>query len=93
MLLDCLHHFSVSMDSSYAALMGKSVVLYPVQEDKIHQGSIRYSNDSMESWTRACKCMLTQLQHLCLVFQTKEEEEQKRQHGSDPMIAGLRSMK
>ena len=49
--------------------------IYAIEGDKIHYSSIRYSSDGLEQWTRACKCLLTQLQLITLVIKHKDEAE------------------
>ena len=92
MLLDCLHQFTVHLEP-YSNLLGRSVMVTVIEGDKINQSSIKYSSESMEQWTRACKCMLYQLQQLCLVSQFKDKEDQKTQHTNDPVLASLATMK
>ena len=63
MLLFTLQRFLQNHVIQYRRLLEdkKEVQLYPIEGDKINKSSIKYSGDNLEQWTRACKCLLTQL--------------------------------
>ena len=80
MLLETVNLFISQHVSKFKRYLdGKEVALYAIEGDKIGNSSIRYSSDGLEQWTRACKCLLTQLQWITLVIKHKDEAEYKAQ--------------
>ena len=76
MLLETVNLFITQHVVKYKKYLdGKEVQLYFIDGDKINNSSIRYSSDGLEQWTRACKCLLTQLQWITLIIKHKDEAE------------------
>ena len=63
MLLFTVQRFIQNHVVQYRKLLEdkKEVQLYSIEQDKINKSSIKFSSDNLEQWTRACKCLLTQL--------------------------------
>jgi len=55
---------------------GGSSYFSVIQEDKINGSSIRFSSDNLEQWTRACKCMLADIQKVTVICKNKDAEDQ-----------------
>ena len=79
MLLETVNLFVTNHVSKFQHLLpsGNGVKIYTIDGDKINNSSIRYSNDGLEQWTRACKCLLTQLQKITHVIKLKDEAEHR----------------
>ena len=61
--------------------------MYPIEGDKINKSSIKYSGDNLEQWTRACKCLLTQLQWITYIIKLKDDFEQRQNFTNEPIYA------
>ena len=60
MLLDCVHLFTTQHVVNFKKYVeGKDMLWFKIDQDKIHNSSIRYQADNLEQWTRACKFLLT----------------------------------
>lgn len=55
--------------------------------DKIEGSSIVYSSDSKEQWTRACKCLLMNVQRICLISKFSEDLNQRKKHQEDSVYS------
>jgi len=83
MLLDALKRFVDHLNPLYSHLLksqNKEVRLFEInlKEEKretINKSEIRYSSEGIEAWTRACKCVLAQLQWICYVSKLKDEND------------------
>ncbi len=61
MLLDCVALFMEALKGEDTKLTGEKMKKCLILGDKIDQSSIIYKSDSKEQWTRACKCLLTNI--------------------------------
>lgn len=79
MLLETVNLFITNHVSKFEHYLptGNGVKIYNIEGDKINNSSIRYSSDGLEQWTRACKCLLNQLQKITHVIKLKDEAEHK----------------
>lgn len=76
MLLETVNLFITQHVIKYKTYLdGKEVQLCTIDGDKINNSSIKYSSDGLEQWTRACKCLLTQLQWITYIIKCKDEAE------------------
>ena len=89
MLLFTVQRFIQNHVIQYRRLLEdkKEVQLYPIEQDKIFKSSIKYSGDNLEQWTRACKCLLTQLQWITYIIKLKDDFEQRQNFSNDPLYA------
>ena len=65
----------------------------PNDFDKIEQSSIMYNYDSKEQWTRACKCLLMNVQWICVVCKFYEDQNQIHKNQQDAVHSTLKSSK
>ena len=82
MLLETVNLFITQHVSKFRQYIdGKEVQLCTIEGDKINNSSIKYSSDGLEQWTRACKCLLMQLQWITLIIKYKDEAEHRAAAG------------
>ncbi len=55
----------------------------PNDTDKIEQSSITYNSESKEQWTRACKCLLMNVQWICVISKFRDDQNQRKKHQED----------
>jgi hypothetical protein len=72
LLLDAVSQLCEYLKRKFGLIEGKSQ-FYPIEKGKINKQSIRFSQDAMEQWTRACKFLLIQLQRINLVIKLSDE--------------------
>ena len=89
MLLFTVQRFIQNHVVQYRKLLEdkKEVQLYSIEQDKINKSSIKFSSDNLEQWTRACKCLLTQLQRITYIIKLKDDHEQQKVLANDPLYA------
>jgi hypothetical protein len=66
-------------------LAGQKIRKFEIKGDKIDSSSIIYKGDNKEHWTRACKCLLANMQYLCVLSKFKDERNQRDAHREDPV--------
>ena len=89
MLLYTVQRFVQNHVIQYRRLLEdkKEVQLYPIEAERIGKSSIKYSGDHLEQWTRACKCLLTQLQWITYIIKLRDDFEQKQNFSNEPIYA------
>lgn len=88
LLLECVGSFMAHVQPGQSDLLqGEKIKKCAIVGDKIDSSSIIYKADNKEQWTRACKCLLTNLQYLCIVSKMRDEQGQKQAHILDPVYA------
>jgi len=86
LLLELVEGFMQSVGPESADLLaGQKVKKFAIVGDKIDSSSIVYKPDNKEQWTRACKCLLANLQYLCVVSKFRDEHNQRQAHLQDPV--------
>jgi beclin len=74
LLLECIAGFMAFVQPMEQDLVKQDrIKKCAIVGDKIDSQSIIYKQDAKEQWTRACKCMLTNLQYLATISKLRDE--------------------
>lgn len=89
LLLDTVGVLCDYLKKKFGLIEGKSKdhQFYAIEKGKINKQSIKFSADTMEQWTRACKFLLIQMQRINIVIKMKDEAEQIGSFKADPLYS------